>query len=58
MDEQEISAFMAKGGYVWINNFIEIKDTEINPMAEDISKKYRGMWKIEDSDQWEGIGTI
>ena len=49
---------MAKGGYVWFNNFRDIKDTEINPVAEEISKKYKGMWKTDDTTQWEGIGTI
>ena len=58
MDEQEITSFMAQGGYVWFNNFRDIKDTEINPVAEEISKKYKGMWKVDDTTQWEGIGTI
>ena len=49
---------MAQGGYVWFNNFRDIKDTEINPVAEEISKKYKGMWKVDDTTQWEGIGTI
>ena len=58
MDDKEIATFMASGGYVWFNQFKDVKDTEINPVAEEISKKYKGMWKIEDTTYWEGIGTI
>ena len=64
MTEDEFERFMNSEmggkGLIWLNYFKDIKDA--NPEGGDEAtasiKKYKGQWRSNDLDIWEGFGVI
>ena len=62
MDDDELTRFMNSeaGGksLLWLNFFKQINDSTLSADGSVIANEYKGQWRVDDGDVWEGFGTI